>query len=222
MKTNYPHSSFPSPWPSPASAMPALPPLRKANGRSNHRDQAGCRRQVGLPRYSRMPDREAVTLTITDDLTLDKFKDKRIVEGDEIRARFEKDGKNTSKSFRRLRAAEAIMGKLQILSAAVVIISLGLASAVSAEEMKGKVKSVSNLARTIAVEVENKGVVVFKFDASTQFKNATAAKDIIADEVITIDFSQAGSENRAKIISKVIAPLPAGVARISAEELQEL
>ncbi|TXT36885.1 MAG: hypothetical protein FD135_3973 [Comamonadaceae bacterium] len=44
---------------------------------------------------------EAVTLTITDDLTLDKFKDKRIQEGDEIRARFEKDGKNTSKSFKK-------------------------------------------------------------------------------------------------------------------------
>lgn len=42
-----------------------------------------------------------VTITITDDLTLDKFKDKRIVEGDEIRARFEKDGKNTAKSFKK-------------------------------------------------------------------------------------------------------------------------
>jgi hypothetical protein len=44
---------------------------------------------------------EPVTVTITDDLTLDKFKDKRIVEGDEIRARYEKDGKNTSKSFKK-------------------------------------------------------------------------------------------------------------------------
>ena len=42
-----------------------------------------------------------ITITITDDLTLDKFKDKRIVEGDEIRARYEKDGKNTSKSFKK-------------------------------------------------------------------------------------------------------------------------
>lgn len=43
-----------------------------------------------------------VQLKITDDLTLDKFKDKRIVEGDEIRARFEKkDGQNASKSFRK-------------------------------------------------------------------------------------------------------------------------
>ena len=44
---------------------------------------------------------ETATLTVTDDLTLDKFKDKRIVEGDEIRARWEKDGKNTSKSFKK-------------------------------------------------------------------------------------------------------------------------
>lgn len=44
---------------------------------------------------------ESATLTVTDDLTLDKFKDKRIVEGDEIRARWEKDGKNTSKYFKK-------------------------------------------------------------------------------------------------------------------------
>jgi len=43
---------------------------------------------------------EAVTINISDDLTLDKFKDKRIVEGDEIRTKFEKsDGK--SKSFKK-------------------------------------------------------------------------------------------------------------------------
>lgn len=43
---------------------------------------------------------DAVTVNVSDDLTLDKFKDKRIVEGDEIRTRFEKsDGK--SKSFKK-------------------------------------------------------------------------------------------------------------------------
>ena len=45
---------------------------------------------------------EAVTVTVTDDLTLDKFKDKRIVIGDEIRVRFDKkDGRNDSKYFRK-------------------------------------------------------------------------------------------------------------------------
>jgi hypothetical protein len=45
---------------------------------------------------------ESVTITIADDLTLDKFKDKRIVEGDEIRTKYEKDGgKNNSKMFKK-------------------------------------------------------------------------------------------------------------------------
>lgn len=45
---------------------------------------------------------KTVTVIVEDDLTLDKFKDKRIVEGDEIRTKFEKsDGKNNSKSFKK-------------------------------------------------------------------------------------------------------------------------
>jgi len=45
---------------------------------------------------------ESVTILVTDELTLDKFKDKRIVEGDEIRCKFEKvDGKNNSKMFKK-------------------------------------------------------------------------------------------------------------------------
>lgn len=43
---------------------------------------------------------DLVSIEIKDDLTLDKFKDKRIVEGDEIRCKFDKqDGKNNSKTF---------------------------------------------------------------------------------------------------------------------------
>ena len=45
---------------------------------------------------------DSVTINITDDLTLDKFKDKRIVEGDEIRAKYDNaGGKNESKSFKK-------------------------------------------------------------------------------------------------------------------------
>jgi len=45
---------------------------------------------------------ESVTILVTDELTLDKFKDKRIVEGDEIRCKFEKqDGNNNSKMFKK-------------------------------------------------------------------------------------------------------------------------
>ena len=45
---------------------------------------------------------ESVTIIVNDDLTLDKFKDHRIVEGDEIRCKYEtKDGKNISTYFRK-------------------------------------------------------------------------------------------------------------------------
>jgi len=45
---------------------------------------------------------EDVTITVTDDLTLDKFKDKRIVEGDEIRCKYDKEpGKNSAKIFKK-------------------------------------------------------------------------------------------------------------------------
>jgi ABC-type xylose transport system substrate-binding protein len=45
---------------------------------------------------------ELVTVIVNDDMTLDKFKDHRIVTGDEIRLKYEvKDGKNISKYFRK-------------------------------------------------------------------------------------------------------------------------
>jgi hypothetical protein len=43
-----------------------------------------------------------IVITVNDELTLDKFKDHRIVEGDEIRCKYEViDGKNVSKLFRK-------------------------------------------------------------------------------------------------------------------------
>jgi len=45
---------------------------------------------------------QSVVITVNDDLTLDKFKDHRIQEGDEIRCKYEViDGKNVSKFFRK-------------------------------------------------------------------------------------------------------------------------
>jgi hypothetical protein len=45
---------------------------------------------------------KSVDITVNDDLTLDKFKDHRIVEGDEIKCRYEaKGGKNVSTFFRK-------------------------------------------------------------------------------------------------------------------------
>ena len=49
-----------------------------------------------------------IQITINDELTLDKFKDHRIVDGDEIRCKYEEvDGKNVSKLFRKTLDAKA-------------------------------------------------------------------------------------------------------------------
>jgi len=43
-----------------------------------------------------------VTIVVNDELTLEKFNDKRIVDGDEIRCKYDSEGgKNASKSFRK-------------------------------------------------------------------------------------------------------------------------
>lgn len=45
---------------------------------------------------------ENVVVVVSDELTLDKFKDKRIVDGDEIRSKYDKqDGRNVSKIFKK-------------------------------------------------------------------------------------------------------------------------
>ena len=45
---------------------------------------------------------DLVTVIVNDELTLDKFKDHRIVVGDEIRLKYEvRDGKNVSRYFRK-------------------------------------------------------------------------------------------------------------------------
>ncbi len=45
---------------------------------------------------------QSVVIVVTDELTLDKFKDHRIVEGDEIRCKYEASGgKNMSTYFRK-------------------------------------------------------------------------------------------------------------------------
>ena len=45
---------------------------------------------------------ESIAITVTDELTLDKFKDKRIVDGDEIRTKYDNEGgKNISRIFKK-------------------------------------------------------------------------------------------------------------------------
>lgn len=97
-----------------------------------------------------------------------------------------------------------------------------VAQKAEANKVKGKVKTVVGKSSTISIEVPNKGMMVFKFNAETKFKNATSYKDLHADELLNIEFKTVGAENVATLLSKVVAELPAGITIISTEELKAL
>lgn len=65
-------------------------------------DLAGQDAKVATVTLKDVKTDEEVVITVEDDLTLDKLKDHRIVDGDEIRCKYEvKDGKNVSSYFRK-------------------------------------------------------------------------------------------------------------------------
>lgn len=105
---------------------------------------------------------------------------------------------------------------LLLFGALFMLVSTG----VWADEIKGRVKSVTKYG--VAMEVENRGVVVLKFDAATRFRNTEGAKDLVVDEVLVVTYTADTSGNLAQSVSKFIAPLPQGVERIGAEELLAL
>lgn len=65
-------------------------------------DLAGPDAKVATVTLKDVKTDEEVVITIEDDLTLDKLKDHRIVDGDEIRCKYAvKDGKNVGTYFRK-------------------------------------------------------------------------------------------------------------------------
>lgn len=88
-------------------------------------------------------------------------------------------------------------------------------------KVKGKVKTVVGKSHTLSVQV-GKELMVFKFNSDTKFKNAASYKDLHGDELISIEYKPAGSENIATMISKIVAELPKGTSLIKTEEVLAL
>lgn len=74
----------------------------KMVGVITHIEIAGKDAKTAIATLKDNKSEKQVDITVKDDLTLDKFKDHRIVEGDEIKCRYEvKGGKNLSAYFRK-------------------------------------------------------------------------------------------------------------------------
>jgi rhodanese-related sulfurtransferase len=123
----------------------------------------------------------------------------------------------------------AIAGIISISSAVILSVTPSIsladnhiAAPHAANIIDGKVKTVVNKSNTISLDVEKKGVVVFKATAETKFVNAKALKNFVAGEEVAIEFKIVGSEMVAVVIKKVIAELPKGTSPITFDELKVL
>lgn len=105
---------------------------------------------------------------------------------------------------------------------AVLPLALALAGNVAAEEVKGKVKTVSIKAGQISLTVESKGVMLFRVTDGTTFANAASIKEIHADDLLQVDYRVDGFDNVAKAVAKVVAKLPEGVTAMDTRELEAL
>jgi hypothetical protein len=89
-------------------------------------------------------------------------------------------------------------------------------------EIKGKVKAVSNKAKTLSVTVKGKGVVMLKFNDATEFVNFKKTKEIKPPTAVLVKYKTVGPDNIATYIKKALVKLPAGVKEIKTEELAAL
>lgn len=100
---------------------------------------------------------------------------------------------------------------------------LGLAAETAEEgQIKGQVKSVSNKAKTLSVNVKGKGIMLFKFNDQTKFINFTKTKEIKYPTAVVVKYKTVGPDNVAESIKKALISLPSGVKEIKTDEVVAL
>jgi len=117
---------------------------------------------------------------------------------------------------------------INILAVMVFSFSLFLVDyAIAAQEsavvqIKGKVKAVSNKAKTLSVTVKGKGVVMLKFNDATEFVYFKKTKEIKPPTAVVVKYKTVGPDNIATYIKKALVKLPPGVAEIKTAEVAAL
>ena len=89
-------------------------------------------------------------------------------------------------------------------------------------EIKGKVKAVSNKAKTLSVIVKGKNTVMLKFNDATEFVNFKKTKEIKPPTAVVVKYKTVGPDNIATYVKKALITLPPGVTEIKTAELAAL
>lgn len=104
---------------------------------------------------------------------------------------------------------------LQFFSLSALVLVLGLTGPAAADTVKGRIKSLSNKAGTIQLDVKDKPPVVVRFDASTVVEGASGIADLNPPDLIQVEFTPGQPASKIK---KVVFGLPPGV-EIDIQEL---
>ena len=101
-----------------------------------------------------------------------------------------------------------------------------LVNAAAAAELisvKGTVKSFANPkhSKTISVDIEDKGVMVFKYSDDTVFKNFRSLPEL-KEETVAIKYRSVGPDRIAAVIVKSLVTIPDGVSVIETSEMADL
>ena len=117
---------------------------------------------------------------------------------------------------------------IKVLAAVLFVFSfMFFSQAVAAEkaedlQVKGQVKAVTNKAKTVSVNVTDKGVMLFKFNDGTKFINFTKTSEIKYPTAVVVKYKTVGPDNVALSIKKALISLPTGVTEIKTDELAAL
>ena len=117
---------------------------------------------------------------------------------------------------------------LTFFTAAFFAVSLMFLGQVAAAEnsgdlkVKGQVKAVSNKAKTLSLNVKDKGIMLFKFNDATKFINFTKTKEIKYPTAVVVKYKTEGPDNMAISIKKALVSLPKGVTEIKTDEVVAL
>jgi len=88
-------------------------------------------------------------------------------------------------------------------------------------QIKGKVKAVSNKAKTLSVIVKGK-TIMLKFNDATEFVNFKKTKEIKPPTGVVVKYKTVGADNIATYVKKALITLPPGVTEIKTAELAAL
>jgi hypothetical protein len=89
--------------------------------------------------------------------------------------------------------------------------------------VKGKVKGFSDprQSKTISVDVKKKGILIFKYNNATTFKNFKTLPEL-TNEAVVVEYRTVGPDNVATSITKALVKLPSGVTEIKTAEVAAL